>query len=61
VGKIDPNRLALLVTLIVLAALTVGSGYRLEIGTKGLKLENGLVNSTPMQSSDGKPGFDHHP
>ena len=57
-GKIDPNKLALLVTLIVLAALTVGSGYRLEIGTTGLKLENGLMTSSPS-GKKGEP--DRHP
>ena len=36
-----PNRWALLVAVIILACLTVNSGYRLEITNTGLKLEKG--------------------
>lgn len=38
---IDPNRWAMLVAVIILACLTVNSGYRLEITNTGLKLEKG--------------------
>jgi hypothetical protein len=37
-ARLDLNKLAVLITVIVLAILAVTSGYRLEIGTGGLKL-----------------------
>jgi hypothetical protein len=43
---IDPNRWALLVAVIILACLTVNSGYRLEITNTGLRLEKGQAVST---------------
>jgi hypothetical protein len=44
-GKIDPNKLAPLIALIVLAVLAVSYGYRLEIGAGGLKFENGQATT----------------
>lgn len=38
--KIDPNRLAVLVVVVILAVLAVTSGYRLQIGPYGLTFES---------------------
>jgi hypothetical protein len=38
--RLDPNKLAALIALIILAFLAVISGYRLEIGASGLKFES---------------------
>jgi len=40
--RIDPNKLAVLVVVVILAVLAVRYGYRLEIGMGGLKLENSV-------------------
>jgi hypothetical protein len=47
--KIDPNKLAIIAAILALAILSVFSGYRLEIGPKGLKFENGQTESIPMK------------
>lgn len=44
-ANLDPNKLAALVALIVLAALPISSGYRIEIGTAGFKFEHGTTPS----------------
>lgn len=37
--KLDGNRIAVLVAVITLVVITAISGYRLEIGTRGLMFE----------------------
>jgi hypothetical protein len=49
--KIDLNKLTVLLLILALAGLTVYSGYRLEIGVNGLKLENNLPPVTPLQKT----------
>jgi hypothetical protein len=43
VSKVDLNKLMALVMIVCLALLTVISGYRLEIGWSGLRLEKNIV------------------
>jgi hypothetical protein len=45
VNRVDLNRLIFLVVLVCLAVLTVISGYRLEIGWSGLRLEKSVVTA----------------
>jgi hypothetical protein len=42
-NRLDVNRAALLITVIILALLAVLSGYLLEIGIEGIKLERPAV------------------
>jgi len=42
-NKVDLNKLSVLVVVFFLAVLTVKSGYRLEIGWTGLRLEKSVV------------------
>jgi len=44
--KLDFNKIAFLLTLVVLAALSAMNGYRLEIGTKGLIFERPTITQT---------------
>jgi hypothetical protein len=44
-NKVDLNRLIVLFVIVCLAALTVNSGYRLEIGWSGLRLEKSIVTA----------------
>ncbi len=41
--RLNPNRLILPIAIIILAVLAISGGYRLEIGTGGLKFENNGV------------------
>jgi len=43
VSKVDLNKLMALVVVVCLAVFTVKSGYRLEIGWSGLRLEKNVV------------------
>lgn len=43
VSKVDLNKLMVLVVVVCLAVLTVQSGYRLEIGWTGLRLEKNVL------------------
>jgi hypothetical protein len=38
--RVDPNRLVLVVALLILAGMAGAWNYRLEIGRNGLKFEN---------------------
>jgi hypothetical protein len=49
VKRVDPNRLIFPLAVICLAVLAVASGYRLEIGTSGLRLEKGSYASAENQ------------
>jgi hypothetical protein len=51
VNRIDPNRLILVIAVVCLAVLAVVSGYRLEIGTSGLRLEKGSYASAENQKA----------
>lgn len=42
-NRVDLNKLMVLVMVVCLAVLTVKSGYRLEIGWTGLRLEKNVV------------------
>jgi hypothetical protein len=44
-AKVDLNRLIVLLVIVCLAVLTVNSGYRLEIGWSGLRLEKSVVTA----------------
>ena len=44
-NRVDLNRLIVLLVVTCLAVLTVISGYRLEIGWSGLRLEKSAVNT----------------
>lgn len=43
-NKVDLNKLSVLFVVFCLAVLTVKSGYRLEIGWTGLRLERNVVD-----------------
>lgn len=47
--KLDPNKLVMVAAVLGLAALAAFSGYRLEIGTNGLKFENGQSQVAPLR------------
>ena len=47
-SSIDFNRIAFLLTLIVLAVLATSSGYRFEIGTNGIKFESDTSKASPL-------------
>jgi hypothetical protein len=58
-NRLDVNRAALLVTVIILALFAVLSGYRLEIGIEGIKLERlAVAAQAPRQvkSQQSEPG-----
>lgn len=40
---VDPNRLIIVVAVLILAGMAVVWNYRLEIGRDGLKFENNLA------------------
>jgi hypothetical protein len=42
-NRLDLNKLMLVLAIVCLAALAVMSGYRLEIGVSGLKLERNVT------------------
>jgi len=44
-NRVDLNKLIALLVMVCLAVLTVTSGYRLEIGWSGLRLEKSVVNT----------------
>jgi len=41
--RLDPNRLVMVVAVLILAAMAGAWNYRLEIGRDGLKFENNLA------------------
>jgi hypothetical protein len=45
------NRLAVLVTLVILALIAALSGYRLELGTGGLKFEGARPSITAQTAA----------
>lgn len=45
VNRVDLNKLIVLLVVVCLAVLTVISGYRLEIGWSGLRLEKNVVTA----------------
>jgi hypothetical protein len=45
VNRVDLNKLIVLLVVVCLAILTVISGYRLEIGWSGLRLEKNVVTT----------------
>lgn len=49
--RIDPNKLAVLIAIVILALLATMSGYRLEIGANGLKFESGSSGSVSLHNS----------
>jgi hypothetical protein len=42
--RLNPNKLVVAIAVVILAALAIHGGYRLEIGAGGLKLENNAVS-----------------
>ena len=44
-NRVDLNKLIALLVVVCLAVLTVMSGYRLEIGWSGLRLEKNVVTA----------------
>jgi len=48
-NRVDPNRLIFLLAIVCLAVLAVTSGYRLEIGVSGLRLERNVITTNEMQ------------
>ncbi len=47
--RVDPNRLILVLAVIVLAGMAGAWNYRLEIGKEGLKFETNAARVVPRQ------------
>ncbi|WP_407194619.1 hypothetical protein [Bradyrhizobium sp. STM 3566] len=47
--RVDPNRLILVLAVIVLAGMAGAWNYRLEIGKEGLKFETNTARAAPRQ------------
>jgi hypothetical protein len=47
--RLDPNRLILVLAVIILAGMAGAWNYRLEIGKEGLKFENDVARAIPRQ------------
>jgi hypothetical protein len=43
--RVDPNRLVLVVAVLILAGMAGAWNYRLEIGRDGLKFENNMARA----------------
>jgi hypothetical protein len=47
--RVDPNRLILVLAVIILAGMAGAWNYRLEIGQEGLKFETNAAMAVPRQ------------